>query len=255
MDLDLAEFEGVLNTVDYCMVRASYGCQDGTIFPDPKLSLFYAELEQHPHIIRDFYHYISSHSSWTKQYEIFMKAIDGLKFEWLTLDGEKIYNVKSAGFAGSAYYFMKQLIKDFPDKRIKFYSNRYDYTDWFDAYYDFDQFEYHHAQYPWDRWDNVSPLYLPRFLQNLKDIFGGKWTPSLPPSRKTYTMWQVGANTGIGQELGFGADYLDVNVSRMPLLEFRVYSHLETRWAGGIPKPPLTVEERLTLLEKAVFGS
>jgi hypothetical protein len=252
-DFDQAEFTKTLEIIDYCMVRASSGVSDGTIYIDPALDTFYAELEEHPHIVRDFYHYLSSHSSWTAQYDKFMKAIDGLAFEWLTLDGEKIFNEKSSAFALSAYRFMQQLQKDFPDKRIKFYSNRYDYSDWFDYYYDFDQFMYHHAQYPWSKWE-VSSYYVPQLLQHLKDIFGGVRTPSLPPSRKDYEMWQIGANTGIGKELGFVADYLDVNVSRRPLDEFRTFSHLERRWVSdgsviSIPSVPMTNEE---LTEKVI---
>lgn len=239
VDFDDAEFSRTLEVIDYCMVRASSGRGDGTYYIDPALAKFYAELDEHPRIIRDFYHYLSSQSPWTAQYDIFMKAIDGLDFEWLTLDGEKIYNVKSSGFALSAYRFMNQLIKDFPDKRIKFYSNKYDYAEWFDFYYDFDQFSYHHAQYPWSKWE-VESYRVPQLLQTLKDIFGGTRGPNLPASRSDYEMWQIGANTGIGNELGFVADYLDVNVSRRPLEEFRTYSHLERRWTesgGGVVSP------------------
>ncbi len=261
VDFDEAEFTQTLDIVDMCMVRASVGVADGTMYVDPALPKFYIELEEHPNIIRDFYHYLSSHSLWTKQYDIFMEAIDGLEFEWLTLDGERIYNVQSASFAGSAYYFMKQLLKDFPDKQIKFYSNKYDYMGWFDSYYDFDQFQYHHAQYPWSRWDTVDTLYIPQLLRSLKDIFTGSRTPDLPTSRKDYVEWQVGANTGIGLELGFGTDFLDVNVSRLPLAEFRTLSHLERRWTeGGIitPEPVVVLSneelsDRVHKLWKQVF--
>jgi hypothetical protein len=188
-----------------------------------------------------------------------MKAVDGKDFDIYTLDGERIYNVKSAKFAGYAYYFLKQLIKDFPDRKVKFYSNKYDYLGWFQPYYDFDQFLYHHAQYPWARWDNVSPYWLPKLYEDLKGIFSGATQPSLPPSRQRgdYVLWQVGAHTGIGVELGFGADYLDINVSKMPLEDFRKWAGLYRRWQpnGEEPEPePLTVEERLDRLEQAVFG-
>jgi hypothetical protein len=238
VSFDEAEFQGVLDVVDYMMVRASSGRADGTVYIDPALDKFYAELEAYPHIVRDAYHYLSSASSWTKQYDVFMAAIDGLDFEILTLDGERIYNVKSAQFAGYAYYFLMQLQKDFPDKRVKFYSNKYDYFDWFDRYYDFDKFDYHHAQYPWARWDNVSAYYLPQLYQFIEDVFSGAYKPNLPPSRSDYIMWQVGANTGIGLELGFGADYLDVNVSSMMLEELREWSGLFKRWGADIPEPP-----------------
>jgi hypothetical protein len=201
---------------------------------------------EHPMIVRDAYHYLSSHSPWTKQYDKFMKSLDGMDVDIFTLDGEKIYNVRSGQFAGYAYYFMKQLEKDFPDKPRKFYSNRWDYQDWFDYYYDFDQFDYHHAQYPWSRWDNVDPYWLPSLYQTLTDIFTGIRKPELPPSRKEndYVMWQVGANTGLGYELGFGVDYLDINVSRLPLEEFRQWAKLYDR-VNPEPQPPLTLEERV----------
>jgi len=169
--------------------------------------------------------------------------------EILTVDGERIFNNKSAQFAGYAYYFLKQLQKDFPDKRVKFYSNRYDYSDWFDRYYDFDQFPYHHAQYPWARWDNVGAYYIPQLLQFIKDVFSGSAKPNLPPSRDDYVLWQVGANTGLGYELGFGADYLDINVSSMSLEDFREWSGIYNRWNPDTdPKPEVTRSEMVKRL-------
>lgn len=235
VDFDTAEYAHVLEVVDYCMVRGSTGVADGTVYIDPLLNHYYAELQQHPHVVRDVYHYLSSHSPWTKQYDTFMQAIDGKQFEILTLDGEKIYNVRSKEFAHAAHSFMLQLINDFPTKRVKFYSNRYDYQDWFNYFYNFDQFDYHHAQYPWARWDNVEPWRLPHLYQSLTEMFTGVSKPNLPSSRAAdgYVMWQVGAYTGIGEELGFGADYLDVNVSRLPLQEFLQWSGIYKRWQPG----------------------
>jgi GH25 family lysozyme M1 (1,4-beta-N-acetylmuramidase) len=238
VDFDEAEFIDTLDVIDYMMVRASSGVADGTVYIDPMMEKFYAELTEYPHIVRDAYHYLSSHSSWIKQYDVFMEAIDGLDFDILTVDGERIYNVKSAQFAGYAYYFLKQLQKDFPNKRVKFYSNKYDYFDWFDRYYDFDQFDYHHAQYPWARWDNVNTYYLQQFYQFINDTFSGNYKPNLPPSRNDYIVWQVAAYTGIGKELGFQADYLDINVSSMPLEEFRTWAHLYDRWQPEGVEPP-----------------
>lgn len=256
VDFDEAEFQGILNVIDYMMVRVSSGRADGTVYIDPMLEKFYAELMEHPMIVRDGYHYLSSHSDWKKQYEVFLEGIDGLDLDILTVDGEKIYNDQSAQFAGYAYYFIKQLMKDFPTKRVKFYSNKWDYMGWFDAYYDFDQFPYHHAQYPWSRWDNVDPYYIPSLLQSLKDIFGGITKPKLPTSRSDYVLWQVGAETGLGYELGFGADYLDVNVSRAPLEEFRQWAGLYNRLKPDEQEDPkLEPEPGLSLEEKVARNS
>lgn len=261
VDWDKAAFSGVLDVVDYAMIRGSSGRADGTIYIDPLLEESYAELEQHPHVVRDVYHYLSSHSKWTDQYDVFMRAINGKEFEILTLDCEKIYNVRSPQFAGYAYYFLKQLIKDFPDRKVKMYSNKYDYQDWFQPFYNFDIFDYHHAQYPWYRWDNVKPWYIPQLMAFIKETFGGVRTPNLPVSRKPgdYALWQMGAYTGIGEELGYGVDYLDMNVSKLPLEDFRQWSGLYKRWQpeGQTPEEPpveLTVNERLERLEVAVFG-
>ena len=259
VDWDVTEYAQALDVIDYAMIRASSGRGDGTIYIDPLFETQYAELEQHPHVIRDAYHYLSSHSKWTRQYDVFMQAIDGKEFEILTLDCEKIYNVKGPQFAGYAFYFLKQLEKDFSDKRVKMYSNRYDYQDWFQPYYNFDGFDYHHAQYPWASW-NVSAYWFPHLLSTLKNIFAGEREPNLPNSRQgkpnDYVVWQVGADTGIGNELGFGADYLDINVSKLPLEDFRQWSGLYKRWKpeGQEPEIPLTLEERVERLEEAVFG-
>jgi truncated hemoglobin YjbI len=252
-DFDDAAFTGALEVIDYCMFRASYGLADGNIAIDPMSEKFYAELMEHPMVVRDAYHYLSSHSHWIKQYDKFMEAVDGMEIDIFTLDGEKIYNVRSGQFAGYAYYFMKQLQKDFPGKPCKFYSNKWDYQDWFDYYYDFDQFDYHHAQYPWARWDNVSEYWLPSLYQTLTDIFVGSRKPNLPSSRgaNDWTMWQVGAYTGIGLELGFGVDYLDVNVSRLPLEEFRQWARLYERVKPEV-SVEMTLEERVADHERRI---
>jgi len=247
-DFDEAEYLHVFDVVDYVMVRATYGSASGGVI-DPMLDKNYAELDEHPHIVRDAYHYLSSGSKWTVQYDKFLEAIDGMDFEILTVDGEKAYNTRSAEFAGYAYYFLKQLQKDFPDKRVKFYSNKYTYESWFDCFYDFDGFDYHHAQYPWERWDNVEDYLLPSLYQTLTDIFSGSQKPNLPKSRSDYVMWQVGSKTGLGLELGFGVDYLDINVSRMPLDEFRQWSGLYKRWKPEGSDPiELTLEEKVAIL-------
>lgn len=234
VDWDAAEYTQTLDIVDYAMIRVSSGVSDGTVYIDPLLEEQYTELEQHPHVVRDGYHYLSSHSKWTKQYDKFLEGIDGKTFDILTLDCEKIYNVRSREFAGFAYSFLVQLKTDFPDKQVKIYSNKYDYQDWFQYYYDFDKFPYHHAQYPWSRW-NVENYLIDRLFQSLTNIFTGKTKPNLPASRGAdgYELWQIGANTGIGHELGYGADYLDVNVSRRSLEDFREWSGLYKRWNSG----------------------
>lgn len=272
VDLDMAEFAGALEVMDYAMIRGSSGRADGTVYIDPNLEANYAELEQHPHIVRDVYHYLSSHSKWTKQYDKFLEAVDGKVFDIYTLDGERIYNVKSEAFSGYGYYFLKQLKLDFPGKRVKFYSNRYDYMGWFQGPYNFDEFDYHHAQYPWARWDDVSGYYLPQLYEFLTNVFSNQTKePSLPDSRKgkpnDYAMWQVGSYTGIGLELGFGADWLDINVSKLPLEDFRQWAGLYNRWQpdGTDPEPepdpePINetwsqmVERRLDILEMSEFG-
>lgn len=269
VDFDTAEFAGALEVMDFAMLRGSSGRADGTVYIDSKLDDFYAELVQHPMIVRDVYHYLSSASKWTKQYDTFLKAMDGKDFDILTLDGERIYNVKSEQFSGYAYYFLKQLQLDFPAKRVKFYSNRYDYMGWFQGPYNFDEFDYQHAQYPWARWDNVNAYYLQQFYAFMNNVFTTQATkPNLPDSRKgkdnDYVMWQVGSYTGIGLELGFGADWLDINVSKLPLEEFRQWAGLYNRLnpAGTEPEPePIEetwqtiVDRRLNTLELSEFGA
>ena len=270
VDFDTAEFAGALDVMDFAMVRGSSGRADGTVYVDPNLDVYYAELVQHPQIVRDIYHYLSSESKWTKQYGYLLQAMDGKDFDIITLDGERIYNVKSEEFAGYAYYFLKQLKLDFPTKRVKFYSNRYDYMGWFQGPYNFDEFDYHHAQYPWARWDNVNAYYLQQFYAFLNGVFTNQTAePNLPDSRKgkpnDYVMWQVGAYTGIGLELGFGADWLDINVSKLPLEDFRQWAGLYNRWRpeGTEPVPesePIeetwqtAVDRRLSALELSEFG-
>lgn len=237
-DFDIAEYKHALEVADVVMIRTSSGVADGTVYVDPLLEEQYAELEQHPHIVRKAYHYLSSHSSWTKQYDKFMEGVDGKVFDIFNLDFESAFNDRSKDFALSAFLFLTQLQNDFPDKIAELYTNKYIYQTWLQYYYNFDIFPYHHAQYPHNNW--VNPESFSELLVILSNIFSGNTKPNLPDSRKpdNYDMWQIASNTGIGFELGYGADYLDVNVSRLPLEEYREWAGLYDRWSPEIVIPP-----------------
>jgi len=84
VDWDDTEFIDSLDVMDYFMFRISSGRADGTVYIDPLVDKFYAELLEHPHVIRDGYHYLSSHSDWKKQYDVFGEGIDGLLGRELT---------------------------------------------------------------------------------------------------------------------------------------------------------------------------
>jgi hypothetical protein len=245
--------------VDGVILRATVAyAGSGYVEKDRRFDEFYAECEQHPEDVRGAYPFLNKYAPWTKQYNKFLEAIDGKEFELLCPDAEhhSQYNdlrnrADAERFAGIVYYFTKQLIKDFPDKRILLYTNRSTYTSYLDPYYDMDEFDLWLAEWPYGNWETSA--YLAAFRAWVTGLFAGEKQPTIPASRaqNDWELWQAGAYTGIGKELGLGADYLDVNISRRTLDDFRRWSGLYRRWTpeGEAPTPPpVTDAEKLNRL-------
>lgn len=226
--IDMEMFQSVL---DFMILRAGYGAGNGLIYKDTTFDARYSVLEQHSHILRGAYWYFSSQSHWQKQWDFFVAALAGKDFDFLVMDFEKYYNVKSKAFADGAVNFMIQLKQKFPDKQIIFYANRYDYQDWMKPYSNgADSFPYWVAQYPWRSWmggltDWFKSWWSALFVSGTKRPYLPSWLP-----QDHWELWQVVDNSGIGQELGFESDELDFNVSRRKKDAFIEWIGAPARW-------------------------
>ena len=108
-DIDLVDVRMALEVLDFVMLRAGYGSTDGRAYIDPKFNEFFLELVQHPEPLRAVYWYFSSHVAWEVQRDKLFAIIDGLDIDFLVLDFERHYNVKSAGFALTAVRMLKAI--------------------------------------------------------------------------------------------------------------------------------------------------
>lgn len=236
--VDMALFDEVM---DFAILRAGYGAEDGTIHEDRKFEDNYAILETVPKIRRGAYWYFSSHSSPQAQFNFFVQLLEDKEFEFIVLDVEQYYNVASKVFADSAVWFLEQLEQKFPDKRVLVYGNRYDYVDLIWKYNKtIDRFNYWIAQYPWRNWVQYFTEY---FKVWWNDLFGTfqkqpKLPVHLPPN--AWEIWQVVASSGIGNELGFESDELDYNITRRTKDEFFKWLGLPKRLTEQPPEPPPT---------------
>lgn len=249
-DIDTAVFKDVHDVLDFVMIRAGYGAADGTIHKDEKFDVYWGELLQHPETLRAVYWYFSSHSSWEAQRDKLFSIMENKDFDFWELDFEKRYNVQSAGFALTAIRFVKAMAREYPNKRVLIYSNKYDYRDWLRSEtVECDLIPYHHAQYPWTSWDNITAY----FLKWWDGVFTNRtYQPALPPSRGgSWDIWQVGANTDVGKLLGLGSEDVDVNVSKKKFNDFVMWVGWPKRWQKEPePKPePVTVDRNEVLNE------
>jgi hypothetical protein len=237
--------EDVDEIVDFVALRASVCYTSGGIDTDPKFMMFYEELEQHPNKVRIAYPFLNKSRDWIPQYDKFLEAIDGKEFEILAPDSEhhaSINNLSSRSsaeyFAGITRTFTTQLRKDFPNKWIMLYTNPATFN-MLRPYYPsfFDNVDLWIAQWPYYDWLNMPETWIPGFLAWIEEVFTGEPQPKMPVSRSqnSWEVWQVAAQTYIGEELGFGADYLDTNISRRLLEDFRERAKLYDRWKPETP--------------------
>lgn len=241
---------------DVIILRAGYGAADGQSYEDVLFKSFYQKfVTQVPKAVKGVYWYFSSKSDWQKQYAKFKEIIEGMDFDIYVLDFETFYNEKSQYFAMGAVYFMEQLERDFPGKRIMLYCGKYTYDGWITLYTKrLDRFPLWHAQYPWATWlDDLTSYFKDWWIK----LFNGQQSPRLPVVRGSddWELWQIGATTGLGNELGFPTtDSLDVNLSRRGLKDFYL-------WATGReydepePTDPTDPEEPELPIEHPDLGS
>jgi len=122
-DIDkLPNFRQVLDILDFVIQRVGYA-NAGGCHKDERLDEFYAELVEHPEILRGAYWYFASTTSWEEQLSVFLALLDGKQYDFYVLDFEQIYNTKSAGFALTAIRFIKRVQEKYPDAKVLLYSN------------------------------------------------------------------------------------------------------------------------------------
>ncbi len=229
VNFDAADLKFIAPALDFVMYKLGFGGTDGVCYEDPKASETAAELEEHPEIFRIGYWYMSSHVPWQQQFAFFCALIDKYGIDMVSVDGEKIYNVRSQRFARDTMLMMDALIERYPDKMVDMYSNFYIYRDWFRAFYPkFDSYYYHQAQYPYAAWTNITASFM-NFWAGVFAGFGFK--PTVPPSRKgRWLLWQFVDRSGLGKYFGVGSPNLDFNISKLKREEFFDLVGRPERW-------------------------
>lgn len=232
-DIDVADRSEVVDILDFVDVRAGYGDAKGKVHTDPRFGVYWNELREHPYTLRGVYWYFSSHSPWERQRDHFFALMEGLDFDYLTLDFENPFNVRSAGFALTAIRFLKAMQAWAPNARVLLYSNKYIYNDWLLRYTsECNEWPYHHAQYPWTNWSTITSYFLSWWAQVIENRTK---QPALPKARMgKWEKWQIVAKSGLGKSLGIGSEDVDISIARRPLEQF-------VEWIGK-PKRMKTVE-------------
>lgn len=243
--LDDIDMERFCEVMDFAILRAGYGAQNGGIYKDRNFEVNYQTADKHRKqdkiegkehgLLIGVYWYFSSHSPWEDQYSAFMLFCEGKEFDFYVLDFEQMYNEKTAGFAITALRFMKKLHNE-TGRKVLLYCNKYTYVDWIYKFTkEVNNFPMWIAQYPWQNWTS-----------GLTEWFKAWWTavfaklerrPAMPSVRPSddWEIWQVISASGIGNELGFSSEELDFNVTRRKKADFYA-------WIGKKVEPPKPTE-------------
>jgi len=236
-DLSKVDMEIFEKVMDFIVLRAGYGAQNGGIYKDVNFDKNYS-IASKLGIPLGAYWYFSSHSDWKRQLGAFLLFCEGKDFSFFVMDFEQYYNEKSSVFALNTIKFMKELQTRFPNKRIILYANRYDYKDWLSPYTsEGKNFPFWIAQYPYANWANGLTDQFKSFWE--KVFLTLEYKPTMPPERQAndWEMWQVVSASNIGIELGFDSDELDFNITRRKKQEF--YDWLSFVSQPEPPVPPI----------------
>ena len=256
-DIDTPDLKVILQILDFVVLRMGYGGTDGKPWKDIKFDEFWAELLQHPEIMRMLYWYFSSEVPWEDQLEFVCNMLDDIGDDWevFWLDLEAINNKKTAGYALTAIRFLKAMQKRYPNKRIGLYANKYFYKDNLRVYTaEVDGWAYWVAQYPWGNWiTNVTEYFINWWAMVFSSLTK---KPSMPPSRGAddWEIWQVGDRTGFGKFLGLGGRDVDINITRRTWANFILWVGKPSRWGGVTPPEPPTGDcEELQISLNALY--
>jgi len=246
--------DGAKKALDYVILRAGYV---GSADHQPKTDVFfhgyYKELEKHPEIYRGVYWYLSSHTTWEKQYDYYTALIDEKDFDFIALDFETINNVESEAFVLNFQSFMNALEKKYPDKRIFIYTRKDVYDRWITPYTtNMTRFPLWHAKYPYFSWEDYAEPY---FLNWWSGVFTNfvYTNLGLPHERfeDEWDLWQTGDVTYIGKEFGLYSPNIDINISKLYRQDFLDWIGLPER-LGGITIPPVPPTNGEALLRVTV---
>jgi len=239
-DIDTEDLEVILQILDGVIIRMGYGgATTGNAYKDIRFDEFWAELLQHPEIIRMFYWYFSSETLWELQRDKIFEILEEIGDDWevFWVDMEAINNKRSAGFALTGLRLAKAIKAKYPDKKVGIYSNKYIYQDWLRYYSEeYDDWDMWIAQYPWADWVASISSYFVNWWNQVFTTLTKR--PPMPASRGAddWELWQIGDKTGLGNFLGLGKPNVDFNISRRSLGGFKDWIGNVKRWKPEVPE-------------------
>lgn len=210
--------------LDFVIQRTGYG----TVTDERFFQLQPGVLEMQ---IRGGYHYLSSAVPWQDQADLMLELV-GDTHHFLAVDYEKYYNNLNRAFADACYQTLQYLKKYFWGK-VLLYTNPDVYENFLKIYGDWpDNEELWLGQYWWFPSPNKNP--------------------GLPAGRSEWTFWQY-TDKGNGPLYGVARPTAcDLDVFNGTVDDLRAWVGIQPTLPP--PPEPLTLEERVTELEVAVFG-
>jgi len=242
--LDKLISSGLAEAIDFIIIRCGYAGSLGSNVVDP---LFFEFFEQaltvrasiNPDIQIGTYWYPTVHVEWEKQRDFLLGKIlevCGGELDFTAFDIEKAYNIINGQFAVATGRFMKYIRQDYPWRKHLVYTNKYIYQELKTLTNQFDEYPYWHAQYPYNDWLHFTTTFM-AYMDRLFEL--RNTAPALPSSKgpNDWEIWQIGANTGVGDNLGFERTHLDICISRRTHGEFIKWVH-EDNLDSQLPPPP-----------------
>ena len=211
--------------IDFVVQRASYRTTKDEGFDN-----LFPGVSQIP--IRLAYHYLNSDTAWQPQADKFLSVVAGKDFHGFVCDFEATANVLSIPFAKAAWDFMKYIVLQ-TGKRCLVYTNYYHYKDFLTP-----------SQATYGINWNLADFWIAQYPSDPNPEAG---TPTLPPGRVGWSMWQW-TSRGNGTAHGTGRPTtLDQDVFNGTVEEMRTWLGIAEPEPAPEPMPNPTASFTLNV--------
>lgn len=249
-DPEAIELKKLLKILEIVWLRATHGT-----WKDTKFEIFFQELVEHPEPLRGVYGFYVDNKPWIEQADVFIECIAGKDFDIILWDVEKkpFTAAKQRQYSLNGIKILNLIKEMYPNTLIMVYSRK-DIMDMLLKYTsEWKNYHYHHAQYPWYHWYELSF----NFMSYFKKIFvqGGGLHINLPNGfgPNQWEVRQIGDKTGLGKVLGVKSKDIDLNITRRLFGDFIQLVGVPKRWEASPPSPlPVPSVDRNVVLQEAI---
>jgi len=245
-DLQVLIDSQLIPAIDAVIIRGGFAGSSGNNAMDVNYYKYHEismRLKQiNPRLRIGVYWYPTVHVAWERQRDfLYGRILESTEVDFIAFDIERAFNIINATFAVATSRLVKHTLQDYPHLQGLIYSNRWIYNELRSHTTAFDKYLYWHAQYPYSNW-NVLGEYAKKYLTDTLLKLTNKPTLSNFRTEEEWFLWQIGANTYVGDNFGFSRESIDISVSQLPHLDFIAVLDANKSNTEPDPPPPIKLE-------------